>query len=30
VRDICHHLQRVFGSDLSPDSVSAVTDSVLE
>jgi len=30
VRDICHHLHRVYGSDLSPDTVSAVTDSVLE
>jgi putative transposase len=30
VRDICHHLQRVYGTDLSPDTVSAVTDSVLE
>ena len=30
VRDICHHLHRVYGTDLSPDTVSAVTDSVLE
>jgi putative transposase len=30
VRDICHHLQRVYGTDLSPDTVSAVTDAVLE
>jgi putative transposase len=30
VRDICHHLQRVYGTDLSPDTVSTVTDSVLE
>jgi hypothetical protein len=30
VRDICHHLHRVYGSDLSADTVSAVTDSVLE
>jgi putative transposase len=30
VRDICHHLQRVYGTELSPDTVSAVTDSVLE
>ena len=30
VRDICHHLQRVYGTDLSPDTISAVTDSVLE
>jgi putative transposase len=30
VRDICHHLQRVYGTELSADTVSAVTDSVLE
>jgi putative transposase len=30
VRDICHHLQRVYGTELSPDTVSTVTDSVLE
>ena len=30
VRDICHHLQRVYGTELSPDTVSVVTDSVLE
>lgn len=30
VRDICHHLHRVYGSELSPDTVSAVTDAVLE
>jgi putative transposase len=30
VRDVCHHLQRAHGTDLSPDTVSAVTDSVLE
>jgi putative transposase len=30
VRDICHHLHRVYGTDLSPDTVSTVTDSVLE
>jgi putative transposase len=30
VRDICHHLQRVYGTDLSPDTISAVTDAVLE
>jgi putative transposase len=30
VRDICHHLQRVYGTDLSPDTVSTVTDAVLE
>jgi putative transposase len=30
VRDICHHLERVYGTNLSPDTVSAVTDSVLE
>ncbi|GAA1747678.1 IS256 family transposase [Luedemannella helvata] len=30
VRDICHHLHRVYGSDLSPDTISTVTDAVLE
>jgi putative transposase len=30
VRDICHHLHRVYGTDLSPDTISTVTDSVLE
>ena len=30
VRDICHHLHRVYGTELSPDTVSTVTDSVLE
>jgi putative transposase len=30
VRDICHHLQRVYGTELSPDTISAVTDAVLE
>jgi putative transposase len=30
VRDICHHLQRVYGTELSPDTVSAITDEVLE
>lgn len=30
VRDICHHLQRVYGTELSADTVSTVTDSVLE
>jgi putative transposase len=30
VRDICHHLHRVYGTDLSADTVSAVTDAVLE
>jgi putative transposase len=30
VRDICHHLQRVYGTELSADTVSVVTDSVLE
>jgi putative transposase len=30
VRDICHHLQRVYGTDLSPDTVSTITDAVLE
>jgi putative transposase len=29
VRDICHHLQRVYATELSPDTVSTVTDSVL-
>jgi transposase-like protein len=30
VRDICHHLQRVYGTEVSPDTVSTVTDAVLE
>ena len=30
VRDICHHLHRVYGTELSPDTVSTVTDAVLE
>lgn len=30
VRDICHHLHRVYGTELSPDTISAVTDAVLE
>lgn len=30
VRDICHHLHRVYGTDLSPDTISSVTDAVLE
>lgn len=30
VRDICHHLQRVYGTDISPDTVSVVTDAVLD
>lgn len=30
VRDICHHLHRVYGTDLAPDTISAVTDAVLE
>jgi putative transposase len=30
VRDICHHLQRVYGTELSPDTVSSITDAVLE
>jgi putative transposase len=30
VRDICHHLQRVYGTELSPDTVSTITDAVLE
>ena len=30
VRDICHHLQRVYGTEVSPDTISVVTDSVLD
>jgi putative transposase len=30
VRDICHHLPRVYGTELSPDTVSTVTDAVLD
>jgi transposase-like protein len=30
VRDICHHLHRVYGTELSPDTISSVTDAVLE
>ncbi len=30
VRDICHHLQRTYGTELSPDTISAITDEVLE
>lgn len=30
VRDICHHLQRVDGTEVSPDTISVVTDSVLD
>src|SRR5690606_3974646 len=30
VRDIAHHLQRVYGTELSHDTISTVTDSVLE
>jgi putative transposase len=30
VRDICHHLQRVYGTELSPDTVSTITDAVLD
>ncbi|WBB97225.1 IS256 family transposase [Solwaraspora sp. WMMA2080] len=30
VRDICHHLQRVYGTEVSPDTVSTITDEVLE
>lgn len=30
VRDICHHLQRVYGTEISPDTVSVVTDAVLD
>jgi putative transposase len=30
VRDILHHLNQVYGTELSPEQVSAITDSVLE
>jgi putative transposase len=30
VRDICHHLERVYGTELSHDTISKVTDGVLE
>ncbi len=30
VRDICHHLQRCYGTELSPDTVSAITNEVLD
>jgi putative transposase len=30
VRDIGHHLQRVYGTELSPDTISTITDGVLE
>jgi putative transposase len=30
VRDICHHLHRVYGTELSPDTISSITDAVLE
>jgi transposase-like protein len=30
VRDIGHHLQRVYGTELSHDTISTITDSVLE
>lgn len=30
VRDICHHLQRVYGTEISADTVSVVTDAVLD
>lgn len=30
VRDICHHLHRVYGSEVGPDTVSAITDEVLD
>ena len=30
VRDILHHLQQVYGTQLSPEQVSAITDGVLE
>ena len=29
-RDIIHHLRQVYGTELSPATVSAVTDAVLE
>ena len=30
VRDISHHLQRCYGSEVSPDTISTITDEVLE
>lgn len=30
VRDISYHLQRVYGTDVSPDTISTITDEVLE
>ena len=30
VRDIAHHLQRTIGTELSHDTISKITDSVLE
>ena len=30
VRDIIHHLRQVYGTELSPSTVSAITDVVLE
>jgi putative transposase len=30
VRDISHHLQRVYGSEVSPDTISTITDEVLD
>lgn len=30
VRDIAHHVQRVYGTELSHDTISTITDSVLE
>ena len=30
VRDICHHLSTTLGVDMSPDTISTITDAVLE
>ncbi|MBG9329798.1 transposase, partial [Corynebacterium belfantii] len=30
VRDICHHLATTLGVDMSPDTISTITDAVLE
>ena len=30
VRDIAHHLQRVYGTEVSPDTISTITDEVLD
>jgi putative transposase len=30
VRDICHHPHRVYGTEVSPDTISTITDEVLE